>query len=227
MPQVRSRIRRGPAVALSPLILARSFDGLECTIWPVPLTARLCCLACVPGAAVPGRAVPPGRRFRARRRPADPDLRRHRLRRAGRGHTPRHDRAGDERTIEQDPAFTVRIIADIADKALSSTINDPTTAVQALDHLSNVMRLIGTTDLSRSRWHAGSTGRAGLLIPARSWEDAASHGQDPTASSIMPLRSGPSWRRREPASISSARIRCSGAGSRRGTAAPPRRSGPR
>ena len=96
-----------------------------------------------------------------------------------------------------------------------------------LDHLSDVLRLIGTTDLSRSRWHAGSTGRAGLLIPARSWEDAASHGQDPTASSIMPLRSGPSWRRREPASISSARIRCSGAGSRRGTAAPPRRSGPR
>ena len=69
---------------------------------------------------------------------------------------------GDERTIEQDPAFTVRIIADIADKALSSTINDPTTAVQALDHLSDVLRLIGTTDLSRSRWHADSR-----PVPAR------------------------------------------------------------
>ena len=63
---------------------------------------------------------------------------------------------GDERTIEQDPAFAIRIIVDIADKALSPTINDPTTAVQALDHLSDVLRLIGTTDLSRSRWHANS-----------------------------------------------------------------------
>jgi len=63
---------------------------------------------------------------------------------------------GDERTIEQDPAFAVRIVVDVADKALSPAIDDPTTAVQALDHLSNVMRLIGTTDLSRSRWHADS-----------------------------------------------------------------------
>jgi uncharacterized membrane protein len=78
---------------------------------------------------------------------------------------------GDERTIEQDPAFAIRIIVDIADKALSPAVNDPTTAVQALDHLSDVLRLIGTTDLSRSRWHAGSAIRTGLLIPARSWED--------------------------------------------------------
>jgi uncharacterized membrane protein len=57
---------------------------------------------------------------------------------------------GDERTIEQDPAFGIRIMVDIADKALSPAINDPTTAVQALNHLSDVLRLIGTTDLSRS-----------------------------------------------------------------------------
>jgi uncharacterized membrane protein len=63
---------------------------------------------------------------------------------------------GDERTIEQDPAFAIRIMVDIADKALSPAINDPTTAVQVLNHLSDVLRLIGTTDLSRSRWHANS-----------------------------------------------------------------------
>ena len=78
---------------------------------------------------------------------------------------------GDERTIEQDPAFAIRIMVDIADKALSPAINDPTTAVQALDHLSDVLRLIGTTDLSRSRWPAGSPARTGLVIPARGWED--------------------------------------------------------
>ena len=78
---------------------------------------------------------------------------------------------GDERTIEQDPAFAIRIMVDIADKALSPAINDPTTAVQALDHLSDVLRRIGTTNLSRSRWSAGSAARTGLVIPARSWED--------------------------------------------------------
>jgi uncharacterized membrane protein len=78
---------------------------------------------------------------------------------------------GDERTIEQDPAFAIRIIVDIADKALSPAINDPTTAVQALDHLSDVLRLIGTTDLSPSPWRGDSAIRAGLVIPARGWED--------------------------------------------------------
>jgi uncharacterized membrane protein len=78
---------------------------------------------------------------------------------------------GDERTIEQDPAFAIRIMVDIADKALSPAINDPTTAVQVLNHLSDVLRLIGTTDLSRSRWRAGNAARTGLVIPARGWED--------------------------------------------------------
>jgi uncharacterized membrane protein len=79
---------------------------------------------------------------------------------------------GAERTIEQDPAFGIRIMVDIADKALSPAVNDPTTAVQALDHLSDVLRRIGATDLSRSQWAAaGGAVRTGLVIPARSWED--------------------------------------------------------
>jgi len=78
---------------------------------------------------------------------------------------------GDERTIGQDPAFAIRIIVDIADKALSPAINDPTTAIQALDHLSDVLRLIGTTDLAPSPWRGDSAIRAGLVIPARGWED--------------------------------------------------------
>jgi uncharacterized membrane protein len=78
---------------------------------------------------------------------------------------------GDERTIEQDPAFAIRIMVDIADKALSPAINDPTTAVQALNHLSDVLRLIGTTDFAPSRQAAGGAVRTGLVIPAHSWED--------------------------------------------------------
>jgi uncharacterized membrane protein len=78
---------------------------------------------------------------------------------------------GDERTIEQDPAFAIRIIVDIAVRALSAAVNDPTTAVQALDHLSDVLRLIGTTDFSRSQWHASDSIGCGLAIPTRSWEE--------------------------------------------------------
>jgi uncharacterized membrane protein len=78
---------------------------------------------------------------------------------------------GAERTIEQDPAFGIRIMVDIADLALSPAVNDPTTAVQVLDHLGDVLRLIGQTDLARSRWGAELGIRTGLVIPNRTWED--------------------------------------------------------
>lgn len=42
---------------------------------------------------------------------------------------------GIERTIDQDPAFALRILVDIAIRALSPAVNDPTTAVQMLDHI--------------------------------------------------------------------------------------------
>jgi hypothetical protein len=42
---------------------------------------------------------------------------------------------GSERTMEQDPLFGLRILVDIAIKALSAAINDPTTAVLAIDQL--------------------------------------------------------------------------------------------
>ena len=45
-------------------------------------------------------------------------------------------RIGFERTIEQDIAFGIRQQIDIGCKALSPAINDPYTAVQAIDHLS-------------------------------------------------------------------------------------------
>jgi uncharacterized membrane protein len=50
---------------------------------------------------------------------------------------------GPERTMEQDPAFAFRIIVDVAAKALSPAINDPTTAVLALDQLHHLLRSAG------------------------------------------------------------------------------------
>ena len=38
-----------------------------------------------------------------------------------------------ERTFLQDPKYPIRLLVDIAIKALSPSINDPTTAVQAID----------------------------------------------------------------------------------------------
>ncbi|MFH5880231.1 DUF2254 domain-containing protein [Arthrobacter sp. NA-172] len=48
-------------------------------------------------------------------------------------------RIGFERTLEQDVAFGVRQLADVASKALSPAINDPYTANQAVDHLGPIL----------------------------------------------------------------------------------------
>ena len=78
---------------------------------------------------------------------------------------------GAERTIEQDPAFAIRIMVDIADKALSAAINDPTTAVQVINYLGESLRMIGTIDVSESHFVGAVSGRQGVVMPVRGWED--------------------------------------------------------
>jgi uncharacterized membrane protein len=75
---------------------------------------------------------------------------------------------GVERTIEQDPAFAVRIMVDIAIKALSPAVNDPTTSVQVLNHLGDLLHAIGAADF-RPR-ERGQTGTGRVLIAGRGWE---------------------------------------------------------
>jgi uncharacterized membrane protein len=77
---------------------------------------------------------------------------------------------GLERTIEQDAAFALRVMVDVANKALSPAVNDPTTAVQVLDYLGDSLRVIGEADLSAPSWHAGAAKR-GVVVPVRRWED--------------------------------------------------------
>ena len=77
---------------------------------------------------------------------------------------------GVERTIEQDPAFAVRIMVDIAIRALSPAVNDPTTAVQVLDHLEDLLRMVGQTDLSDEGAPLEKKD-AGLVVPVRRWGD--------------------------------------------------------
>ena len=64
---------------------------------------------------------------------------------------------GTERTLEQDPRFAFRILVDIANKALSPAINDPTTAVMALEQIDHLLLCLGRRRLDEGvgRDHEG------------------------------------------------------------------------
>ena len=76
---------------------------------------------------------------------------------------------GVERTIEQDPAFALRIIVDIGIKALSPAVNDPTSAVQILDYIETFLHRICTADLRDQYPYADRTGIPRVEIPGRTW----------------------------------------------------------
>ena len=77
---------------------------------------------------------------------------------------------GDERTFEQDPKFALRIIVDIAIKALSPAINDPTTAVQALDQIEDLLLRLGNHFLDIGAFK-DKEGNLRLIVPFPSWDD--------------------------------------------------------
>lgn len=84
---------------------------------------------------------------------------------------------GIERTIDQDPAFALRILVDIAIRALSPAVNDPTTAVQVIDHLEDTLALIGRTPGLDGRWEFRDEGHnLRLVLPAQRFEDLLSLG---------------------------------------------------
>lgn len=79
-------------------------------------------------------------------------------------------RTGRERTFEQDPKYAFRILVDIAIKALSPAINDPTTAVQALDQIDDLLRRLSHQPLG-NLWIKDQAGIARVFVPMPSWED--------------------------------------------------------
>ena len=78
-------------------------------------------------------------------------------------------RIGFERTLEQDAALGIRQLVDIACKALSPAVNDPYTAVQAVDHLSVIFCALATRPLGNHiiRGDAG----AAVIVPGRRFPD--------------------------------------------------------
>jgi uncharacterized membrane protein len=77
---------------------------------------------------------------------------------------------GPERTLEQDPLFAFRILVDIAIKALSPAINDPTTAVLAIDQLHRLLRRAGRRNL-RTDYLRDGAGSVRVILRAPDWED--------------------------------------------------------
>jgi len=77
---------------------------------------------------------------------------------------------GNERTMEQDPGFAFRIIVDIASKALSPAINDPTTAVIALDQIHRLLRVVARQKLDTGRVY-DNEGKLRLIFRTPNWDD--------------------------------------------------------
>ncbi len=77
---------------------------------------------------------------------------------------------GSERTFDQDPALALRLLADIALRALSPAINDPTTAVQSLDVIADLLRVLLRRDLGEVVVD-DAAGTPRVVVRLWTWED--------------------------------------------------------
>jgi uncharacterized membrane protein len=75
-----------------------------------------------------------------------------------------------ERTFKQDPSYAIRLLVDIAIKALSPAINDPTTAVQAIDQIEDLLGRLAGKDLD-TVFVRDLNRDLRLIVPVPSWED--------------------------------------------------------
>lgn len=77
---------------------------------------------------------------------------------------------GKERDLVDDPAFGFRQLIDIAERALSPGINDPTTAGQCLDHLHDLLRRLAGRPLPPT--HVETVDEVvRVVIPRMTWDD--------------------------------------------------------
>jgi uncharacterized membrane protein len=77
---------------------------------------------------------------------------------------------GLERTLDKDAAYGLRLLVDIAQRSLSdSPLQDPTTAVQAIDRLHDCLRQIVRRPLSDGLYR-DATGEVRLMEPVMDWD---------------------------------------------------------
>lgn len=76
---------------------------------------------------------------------------------------------GGERTMEEDPAFGFRQLVDIAIRALSPGINDPTTAVAVLARLHDLLHELAGRAIPGPH-RVGADGGLRLVVPRMDWD---------------------------------------------------------
>ena len=75
-----------------------------------------------------------------------------------------------EPTLDEDVAYGVRLLVDIAERSLAdSPFQDPTTAVQAIDRLHDILRQLARRPFPDGR-HRDQAGHVRLTINTMSWE---------------------------------------------------------
>ncbi len=75
-----------------------------------------------------------------------------------------------EPTLDEDVAYGVRLLVDIAERSLAdSPFQDPTTSVQAIDRLHDVLRQLARRPFPDGR-HRDEAGEVRLIVPTMSWE---------------------------------------------------------
>jgi len=79
-----------------------------------------------------------------------------------------------ERSMREDVLFGFRQLVDVADKALSPGINDPTTAVQVVDQLHELLRRVAAEE-PRPHVHRDDAGITRLFVPQPTWEQFLDH----------------------------------------------------
>ncbi|MYT69193.1 MULTISPECIES: DUF2254 domain-containing protein [unclassified Streptomyces] len=77
---------------------------------------------------------------------------------------------GVERAFHQDLGFGLRVLADVALRALSAAVNDPTTAVQAIDRIVQFLAAAGRGPLDTLRY-TDRRGAVRLVQPVPSWDE--------------------------------------------------------
>ncbi len=81
------------------------------------------------------------------------------------------------RTFEQDPKYPLRLLVDTAIMALSPAVNDPTTAVQAIDQIQDLLNRLGRRVLDAG-FVNDSEGNLRLVFPMPTWDEYLSLGFD-------------------------------------------------
>jgi uncharacterized membrane protein len=74
-----------------------------------------------------------------------------------------------QRTVDQDPAFVLRMLVDVAIRGLSPAVNDPTTAVQAIDRIEAILVQLHGHSPGPSLVRAADGEPLGV-VPAPTWD---------------------------------------------------------